>query len=208
MKIFAETFQSCFKDGLDGTIDFRMIPSAIVLISVLFLGNNFVFSMRPHGYTTTIGCICGFLSLIISYLRPCNSLIMNMSLSFHTTLLRLLGIFLSIWEQNFLVSSEAVAIAFAIFPFIPHTMIMMWAVYNIMNQIGSQVFFKCINNVQKRFRGEKIMNMRRLMQEEGTVVSRSFIYHEIHYYIALYQRQGSSDIFLLFSIENIINCNY
>ena len=50
MKIFAEAFQSCFKDGLDGTIDFRMIPSAIVLISVLFLGNDSVFSMGPHGF--------------------------------------------------------------------------------------------------------------------------------------------------------------
>ena len=154
VKIFAETFQSCFKDGLDGTIDFRMIPGAIVLISVLFLGNDSVFSMGPHGFTTTIGCICVFLSLVISYLRPCKSLIMNMSLSFHTTLMGLLGILLSIWEQNFLVSTEAVAIAFAILPFIPHTMIMMWAVYNIMSQIGSQVFFKCISIVQKRFRGK------------------------------------------------------
>ena len=184
-----------------------MIPSAIVLISVLFLGIDVGFSMGPHGYTTTIGCICVFLSLVISYLRPCKSLIMNMSLSFHFTLLGLLGILLNIWKQNFLVSTEAVAIAFAILPFIPHTMIMMWAVYNIMGQIGSQVFFKCISIVQKRFRGEKKMNMRRLMQED-TVVPRSFTYHEIHYYIALYQRQGSSDSFLLFCIENIINCNY
>ena len=77
-----------------------------------------------------------------------------MSLSFHFTLLGLLGILLSIWEQNFLVSTEAVAIALAILPFIPHTMIMMWAVYNIMSQIGSQVFFKCISIVQKQFRGK------------------------------------------------------
>ena len=153
VKIFAETVQSCFRNGLDGTIDFRMIPSAIVLISVLSLGLDSVFSMGPHGYATTIGCICVFLSLVISYLQPCRSLIMNMSLSFHTTLLGLLGILLSIWEQNFLVSTEAVAIAFTILSFIPHTMIIMWAVYNIMTQMGSHVFFKYISIVQKRFRG-------------------------------------------------------
>ena len=154
VKIFAEAIQSCFKDGLDGTIDFRMIPSAIILIAILFLGNDSVFSMVPHGYATTIGCICVFLSLVISYLRPCKSLIMNMSLSFHFTLLGLLGILINIWEQNFLVSTERIAIAFAILPFIPHTMIMMWAVYNIMGQIGSKVFFKCISIVQNRFRGK------------------------------------------------------
>ena len=154
VKIFAEAVQCCFKDGLDGTIDFRMIPGAIVLISVIFLGIEFVFSIGHFGHATTIGCLCFFLSLLLSYLRLCKSLIMNMSLSFHTTLFGLLGILVSIWEQNFMISTEAVAIAFAILPFIPHTMIMMWEVYNIMGQIGSHVFFKCISIVQNRIRGK------------------------------------------------------
>ena len=143
VKFFAETFQSCFKDGLDGTIDYRMIPSAIILISVLLiiilpLLSDSTFSMGPHAYSTTIGCICVIVSLIISYLRPCKSLIMNMSLSFHATLLGLVGILLGLWEQNFLVSTEAVAIGFAILPFIPHIMIMMLAVYKIICRVQSR----------------------------------------------------------------------
>ena len=143
MKIFAETFQSCFKDGLDGTIDYRMIPSAIILISILFaivlsLPNKSMVLSPSQNYVTAVGCICVILSLIISYLQPCKSLIMNMSLSFHTTFMGLLGILLGLWEQNFLVSIEAVAIGLAILPLIAHTVIMMWAGYNIIISVQSR----------------------------------------------------------------------
>ena len=144
VKIFAETFQSSFKDGLDGTIDYRMIPSAIILITILFAivfhlpNKSMVLSTSHNYYAIAVGCICVILSLIISYLRPCKSLIMNMSLSFHTTLLGLLGILLSLWEQNFLVSTEAVAIGLAILPLIAHTVIMMWAGYNIIISVQSR----------------------------------------------------------------------
>ena len=59
VKIFAETFQSSFKDGLNRTVDYRMIPSAIILISVIFtiilpLVNDSLFSIGPHAYATTM----------------------------------------------------------------------------------------------------------------------------------------------------------
>ena len=138
-----ETFQSCFKDGLDGTIDYRMIPSAIILISVIFiiilpLVSDSAFSMEAHAYSTTVGCISVILSPVISYLRPCKSLIMNMSLSFHATLLGLLGNLLSLWEQNFLVSTEGVAVGFVILPLVAHTVIMMLAGYNIIISVQSR----------------------------------------------------------------------
>ena len=122
VKIFAETFQSCFKDGLDGTFDYRIIPGSMILISILCAivlplpSNSIVFSMS----------------------ELCKSLIMNMSLSFHTTLMGLLGILLGLWEQNFLVNTEAVAIGFAILPLIAHTVIMMWAGYNIIISVQSR----------------------------------------------------------------------
>ena len=35
VKIFAETFQGCFNDGLGGTKDYRMIPGMIFLCAAL-----------------------------------------------------------------------------------------------------------------------------------------------------------------------------
>ena len=106
VKIFAETFQSCFKDGLDGTFDYRMIPGAIIFISILFavllyVPRSFIASPTTLSDDTMIGCICVTLSLIISYLRPCNSLIMNMSLSFHITVLGLIGILLGLLKKKY-----------------------------------------------------------------------------------------------------------
>ena len=143
VKIFAETFHSCFKDGLDGTTDYRMIPSAIILLSMLVfimpsLVHGCIYSLANISYATLIGCTCVVLSLIISYLRPCKSLIMNMSLSFHTTVMGLSGILLGLWKQNFLISTEAVAIGLTILLLLPHAAIMMWAAYNIVSQMQSQ----------------------------------------------------------------------
>ena len=142
MKSFAETFHSCFKDGLDGTIDYRMIPIAIIFISILFaivlsLPSSSMRLSISLNCANTVGCICVILSPVISYLRPCKSLIMNMSLSFHATLLGLLGILLGLWEQNFLVSTEGVAVIFVILPLVAHTVIILWTGYNIIISVQS-----------------------------------------------------------------------
>ena len=145
-KIFAESFQSCFKDGLDGTFDYRMIPSAIILISVLFAT---LLSYVPIALPISLGDLdgnnniivrffCVSLSLIISFLQPCKSFIMNRSLSFHTTLLGFLGILLGMWIENVILNTKAVAIAFAILPVFPHTVIMMWGTYKIICRVESR----------------------------------------------------------------------
>ena len=162
VKIFAETCHCSFKDGLDGTIDYRMIPSAIILTSiplaiVLPMVSNSFFSMGVRFFPTTIACLCVTLSLIISYIRPCKSLIMNMSLSFHATLMGLMAILLCLWEQNFLVNTEAVAIGLAILPFVPHILIIMWVAYKIISHILSRYpcnphNFKRISFMLRRFR--------------------------------------------------------
>ena len=59
VNIFAETFQSFFKNDLNRTVDYRMIPSAIILISVIFtiilpLVNDSLFSIGPNAYATTM----------------------------------------------------------------------------------------------------------------------------------------------------------
>ena len=164
VKIFSETFQSCFKCGLDGTFDYRMIPSAIILISILFavllfVPFSFITSPTTLSDETMVGCICVTLSLIISYLRPCNSLIMNMSLSFHITVLGLLGILTGLLKENLFVSAEAVAIGLGILTVFPHAVIFTWAAYKTFCRVQSRDLFnfhKCkrilfmLKNLMKR----------------------------------------------------------
>ena len=117
-----------------------------------------VFSREALSYAITHGCICVILSLIISYIRPCKSLIMNMSLSFHHIyyFIGTLGILVGLWGQNFLVNTEAVAIGLAI---LPHIMIMIWTVYNIISKIQLQDLCHLHNLI------ELVSCMRKLMQE-------------------------------------------
>ena len=56
VNIFADAFQSCLKDGLDGTVDYMMIPSAFITLLVLFLSAiyipiNHTVSVRALSYT-------------------------------------------------------------------------------------------------------------------------------------------------------------
>ena len=55
MKIISETFQSCFKYGLHGTIDFRMILGVIVLVLVIL-------ATIPPLFSNSI-----MLSIVLSY---------------------------------------------------------------------------------------------------------------------------------------------
>ena len=172
VKIFAETVQSCFKDGLDGTFDYRIVPGAIILVSLLFavllyVPHCFIASRITLSYETMVGCICVTLSFIISYLRPCNSLIMNMSLSFHISVLGLIGILLSLFRENFFVSTEAVANGLSILSIFPHTVIFTWAAYKIICQIQSRDMFNLLKFKRTCFilknSMKKIKNMKRLV---------------------------------------------
>ena len=174
VKIFAETFQSCFKDGLDGTFDYRMIPGAMILIAILFA----VFLYVPHSFITSpttvsdetmVGCICVTLSLIISYLRPCNTLIMNMSLSFHITVLGLLGILLGLLKENIFVNTEAVAIGLSILPVFPHTVIFTWAAYKTLCRVQSRDLFNFHKFKRTFFLPKNLMKRNQEYEEFGAI---------------------------------------
>ena len=90
---FAETLHNCFKDGLNGTRDYRalaglIIPAAIVsdLISI-FIGS---YVLKGYSFRLTGGLLMMFFSLILSYMRPCKFTIANLSLSYHVMMVGIL----------------------------------------------------------------------------------------------------------------------
>ena len=86
---FAEALHSCFKDGLNGTRDYRALAGG-----QLFL---ILFAVAVSSLIASQNCVqmlfwMMFVSLV-SFLKPCKSAIANISLSFH---LLLFGIFICI----------------------------------------------------------------------------------------------------------------
>ena len=92
IKIFVETVNCGFKDGLNGTRDYRMIPGVLILLGLTYAILMSSLSLKNFNglQPFTIGMIMILSAFLVSYLRPCKDLLTNMSLSLN---LLLLGVF-------------------------------------------------------------------------------------------------------------------
>ena len=145
---FAEALHNCFKDGLNGTRDYRALAGLIILgypVVSLLSYITWLTVANATGLSRDImnGYIVFALSLVVSYVRPCKSTLANFSLSYHTFIF---GVFLfgvSYWD--FLsVKTEALELTFIIIPLLSHIFVFSWMIYtmcryvrvNVLSQIG------------------------------------------------------------------------
>ena len=84
------------------------------------------------------GILSFFISLCLSYLRPCKSLITNVSLSFHIMQFGTLAITTRLWYEGSSFSTEVLAIMFVVPMAIPHIVIVMWTFYKLVYCVNSQ----------------------------------------------------------------------
>ena len=130
-KIFAEALHDCFKNGLNGTRDYRSLAGVVVTAPVpcVILGSLAKLFLPLPLYTSVIAVMFLFISFSISYIRPCKSLIMNASLSFHSTLLGIMCFEYALWMEGSSLSSDVLAQAFVVLPAVSHCLILIWAGY-------------------------------------------------------------------------------
>ena len=91
---FAEALHSCFKDGLNGTRDYRALAGSTVffvfligIIAYFFSNSMFRDGALRHIIQTVLWTI---LVCIVSYVKPCKSTVANVSLSNHMTMFGIL----------------------------------------------------------------------------------------------------------------------
>ena len=87
LNTFVEALHSCFKDGLNGTRDYRSSLGIIMLVTILIL----LFNAHNTGHNSIISlvimaCVLIVIALILAHIRPCKTLSANLSLTFHTTI--------------------------------------------------------------------------------------------------------------------------
>ena len=87
IKIFAETFQGCFKDGLNCTRDYRAIPGLFILTCVGYIIADSVNHYTSPGRYLLMGFFYIMISLAVSLARPCKTGVANSSLVLHFTLM-------------------------------------------------------------------------------------------------------------------------
>ena len=131
---FAEALHSCFKDGLNGTRDYRALAGSTVffvflmgIIAYFFSHSMFRDGALCHIIQTVLWTI---LVCIVSYVKPCKSTVANVSLSFHMTMF---GIFFTIylWEDNLSVETYTLELMFIITFLSPHILAAVWAGYTL-----------------------------------------------------------------------------
>ena len=85
LNTFVETFQGSFKDGCNGTRDFRIVPGVIgCLILLLAAVSCLVHGSHYGNYFIPAVMMClALLSVLSAYIKPCKSSIANLSLTFH-----------------------------------------------------------------------------------------------------------------------------
>ena len=157
VKIFVETVHGEFKDGLNNTRDYRMIPGIIIISGLTY---SLLMSILPHhGFSgfppLTIGLIIVFVSFLVSYLHPCKSLLTNMSLSFHLLLISVMSLLIALWWQDLMLDTDILASTIVSISIIPHALMITWIGHYVLQKYnccshGVQVVQKVFNIVSEK----------------------------------------------------------
>ena len=131
---FAEALHSCFKDGLNGTRDYRGLAGAPLLF--LFLINlalryilQFFVNSRTRKFEEQV--IWMILVCVVSYLKPCKSTIANISLVFHMTLFGIVLCARYLWVYELSVGTYTLELIFIACLLAPHILVALWAGYTL-----------------------------------------------------------------------------
>ena len=141
---FAEALHNCFKDGLNGTRDYRALAGLIILgypVAALLSYITWKIVAPPTGLTRRIieGYMLFAVSLVVSYVRPCKSTLANFSLSYHVFMFGVLCFGNNYWHNDISIKTEALELTFIIIPFLSHMFVFFWVVYIICRYVRINV---------------------------------------------------------------------
>ena len=131
---FAEALHSCFKDGLNGTHDYRAFAGAPLFFALLIYAINY-FLVRLYrvdvSYHIVKIMLWMILVCIVSYVKPCKSAVANISLSFHITMIGILISTVCLWEDCLSVATYTLELMFIVTFLSPHILVDVWAGYTL-----------------------------------------------------------------------------
>ena len=142
---FVETFQGPFKDGLNGTRDFRIVPGILALLiltssiyNCLRHDNNYHLYIIPL-YVVVIATLC----VLCAYLHPFKSSSGNLSVTFHLMLSAAIGILYILFMEDLDMNTNVLLFAFVIILPLPHLVMFVWVCYKIQKKVQLQQ--RCLN---------------------------------------------------------------
>ena len=127
---FAEAIHSCFKDGLNGTRDYRAL-AAINLLFLIPFGQIMEFLSSLVGYSeNTLSLIIVVAILcVVSYTKPCKQTIANVSIIYHVVLYFILVLIYSFWWNDSYVETQTLEGTLIAISLASHLLVALWASY-------------------------------------------------------------------------------
>ena len=138
LNFFIETFQNCYKDGLNGTYDFRFLSSVPFFLFLSFVLLGTIPDTKFHSRVYVAGCIALIfiiLAIIFSYVRPFKSLYNNFSFTFHSVVFSFMAVVGIIWYEGHIMSAHSLAMVFTCLSLLPHIFALATLVYHILRRI-------------------------------------------------------------------------
>ena len=132
---FTEALQACFKDGLNGTRDYRALPGLIPVFPLIYFVSKEIlttgFGWSPGAASAFNGMFTGCVFL---YLQPFKQAIGNISTGFLCMLVSIL-ILIVHWWLNESESTETLVLALVMISLLPHVLVCTWAGYMLVQCI-------------------------------------------------------------------------
>ena len=136
---FAEALHCCFKDGLNGTRDYRASAGLVILLyPASLLVKRAVHIATGYGLSIVASCICFVASLLLSQIRPCKSAVPNFSLAYHFTVLGILALAIHIWDHEMSTRTESLELTIILLPLISHILVFIWVGYTVSHYVMLQ----------------------------------------------------------------------
>ena len=141
---FAEALHSCFKDGLNGTRDYRALAGATLFVFILYCTTNNILShiTTPRTVSTIATVMWMIFVCVLSYVKPCKSAIANISLIFHMTLYGIVMTAYHLWQYESSVGTYTLEQIFIAVFVTPHVLVAVWGGYTLtkhtLTKVGHQ----------------------------------------------------------------------
>ena len=140
---FAEALNSCLKDGLNGTRDYRAFDGVIIVAPFLYIITRFVITKIGYPGNSASVLSIGLCSLILLFLKPCKSSIANLSLSFHSAMLVVIFVAYTLWRNDLSTPTKTLELTIILIPVASHALVLTWAGYTLTRRILTHFGCQC-----------------------------------------------------------------
>ena len=138
MNTFIDVLQGPFKDGCNGTRDFRVLPGlmgfGVISIQVLCCVAPIVFHDKGDYILPFFAISFGILSVLCAYAKPCKSSLANLSLVYHFMSVAAMGTVATLWMNGMLDSTLLLLLLTTTIAF-PHVLLLMWILYKLETRV-------------------------------------------------------------------------